>query len=152
LYDMLLQAGSSLTSFSEEHIYSGVLVRVIIYSIFAFLISFAREIIKDIEDIDGDLSYGCRSLPIVYGVSPAKGIIVTSLGLILVLLCFWQVDLAAEDHAEIALYLAIAVQLPVIWLSIYVIRMHTKIQYHLAGLIAKIIMVTGILSMLWFIF
>jgi geranylgeranylglycerol-phosphate geranylgeranyltransferase len=41
---------------------------------FAFLVTLAREIVKDIEDIRGDLIVGARTLPVVVGVNQARGI------------------------------------------------------------------------------
>ena len=43
------------------------------YAMFAFLSTFYREIVKDIEDKDGDAVYGAKTLPIVFGVKIAKG-------------------------------------------------------------------------------
>ncbi|HEA29321.1 MAG TPA: prenyltransferase [Leeuwenhoekiella sp.] len=37
------------------------------YAIFAFMLNFLREIVKDIEDMDGDHAYGLQSLPIILG-------------------------------------------------------------------------------------
>ena len=152
LYDLLSLSGHSSIGFSEANVYFAISKRVIIYSLFAFLISFAREIIKDIEDMEGDSHYGCRSVPIFYGIPVAKRIVILNFGLIFILLCSWQINLFGSGHPHIAIYLTIAVELPLVWLSVYVLRMRTKAQSHLAGLMAKIIMVTGILSMLWFLF
>ena len=152
LYDLLSLSGWSSIGFSAANVYFGITKRVIIYSLFAFLISFAREIIKDIEDMEGDSRYGCQSLPVVYGVPVAKKIIITCFALILMVLCFWQIDLFKTGHSDIAVYLAIAVDLPLLWLTTFVFRIRTKAESHKAGLLTKIIMVTGILSMLWFLF
>jgi len=151
LFDWLTLSGYNGTN--PEFCFSchEISIRIIIYSIFAFFISFAREIIKDIEDIEGDARFGCKSLPTVYGVMVAKRIIVSCFTLVLVMLCFWQRDLYKANHPGIAVYLAIAVDLPIIWLSVLVFNIHTKAESHRAGLITKIIMVTGILSMLWFL-
>lgn len=40
---------------------------LIIPAVFACLINFAREIIKDVEDIEGDKRYKSRTLPILFG-------------------------------------------------------------------------------------
>ena len=40
---------------------------VVSYSFFAFLATLIREIIKDIEDVDGDLKLNAKTLPIVIG-------------------------------------------------------------------------------------
>ncbi|MEZ5057903.1 MAG: geranylgeranylglycerol-phosphate geranylgeranyltransferase [Saprospiraceae bacterium] len=44
------------------------------YCFFAFFSTMYREIVKDIEDMEGDRQYGCRTLPIVAGESFAKAI------------------------------------------------------------------------------
>ncbi|HEY6141815.1 MAG TPA: geranylgeranylglycerol-phosphate geranylgeranyltransferase [Flavobacterium sp.] len=38
------------------------------YAIFAFIINFIREIVKDLEDVNGDFNQGMNTLPIVLGV------------------------------------------------------------------------------------
>jgi geranylgeranylglycerol-phosphate geranylgeranyltransferase len=40
-------------------------------ALFAFLVNFAREIVKDIEDRAGDARGNARTLPVVYGIRPA---------------------------------------------------------------------------------
>ena len=61
---------SFMTAFA--FIYGGVAVDLLTISlipaIFAFLFHFGREIIKDIEDMNGDQSDGARTLPLIYGV------------------------------------------------------------------------------------
>src|SRR6185312_605823 len=44
----------------------------IVYAGFAFIISLVREVVKDLEDMEGDMKYGCRTMPIVWGVNVAK--------------------------------------------------------------------------------
>jgi len=57
----------------------------IIPALFAFMINFMRELIKDIEDIDGDRAVGISTYPIKYGVVSSVNII-TVLGITLILL------------------------------------------------------------------
>jgi 4-hydroxybenzoate polyprenyltransferase len=45
-----------------------------VYTSFAFIISLIREVIKDMEDMDGDRKYGCRTMPIVWGLKCKQGI------------------------------------------------------------------------------
>ena len=42
------------------------------YAIIAFLINLTREIVKDIEDVDGDLNSNYKTLPIILGRRIAK--------------------------------------------------------------------------------
>ena len=48
---------------------------VLTYAIFAFFLNLIREIIKDIEDRQGDRKHGCRTLPIVIGFRRTKAVI-----------------------------------------------------------------------------
>lgn len=48
------------------------------FAIFAFLMTLVREMVKDIEDQEGDCEMECRTIPIVWGVKTTK-IIVTIL-------------------------------------------------------------------------
>lgn len=152
LYDLLPLSELDSFGFPTGNVYQGISENVIIYCLFAFLISFSREIIKDIEDIEGDRLYGCRTVPVVYGVPVAKGFALAGFLMIFILLFWWQADLLSTGQPGIAFYLAVALDLPLLWLSVYVIRIRTKRHFHFAGLMAKIIMVTGILSMLGFLF
>ena len=44
----------------------------VLYAGFAFVISLIREVVKDMEDMDGDARYGCRTLPIAWGIPASK--------------------------------------------------------------------------------
>lgn len=52
-------------------VFGGIVVNQVILGVymmfFAFLMNFAREIVKDIEDVEGDKSEGATTFPIVYG-------------------------------------------------------------------------------------
>ena len=48
---------------------------VYIYAAFAFFISLIREIVKDIEDLKGDATFGCRTLPVIWGIRSTKSLI-----------------------------------------------------------------------------
>src|SRR5690606_27117570 len=45
---------------------------IITYACFAFFITLIREIIKDMEDLKGDQTFGCQTLPIVWGMRKTK--------------------------------------------------------------------------------
>ena len=57
-------------------IYGGAAVgrieNAIFPALFAFLLHFGREIIKDMEDVEGDKQLGAQTLPIRYGLRPAQ--------------------------------------------------------------------------------
>ena len=47
-----------------------------LYVVFCVLFTMARELIKDMEDISGDLNVQSKTFPIVFGIKPTKGLIV----------------------------------------------------------------------------
>ena len=55
-------------------IYGGATVghieRALVPAVFAFLINFARELVKDVEDIEGDRKEHAVTLPVKYGIKP----------------------------------------------------------------------------------
>ena len=70
-------------------IYGGIVVNSFYHSIipalFAFLINLIREIVKDMEDAEGDIRVGIISFPSKYGVKTAKNTITTLCTLLILL-------------------------------------------------------------------
>ena len=57
--------------------YSSYLSKIFLSSLlydgcFAFIISLIREVIKDIEDVEGDEKYNCKTMPIIWGIPVSK--------------------------------------------------------------------------------
>jgi 4-hydroxybenzoate polyprenyltransferase len=46
-----------------------------LFAVFAFFISLVREVVKDLEDREGDAQHGCRTLPIVLGEPAARSVV-----------------------------------------------------------------------------
>jgi 4-hydroxybenzoate polyprenyltransferase len=62
-----------------------------LYAGFAFISSLIREAVKDLEDMPGDVKYGCRTMPIVWGVNATKVYTATWLIVLIALLVLIQV-------------------------------------------------------------
>lgn len=45
------------------------------FALFSFLLTWAREIVKDIEDVEGDREMECRTMPIVWGEIASKVVV-----------------------------------------------------------------------------
>ncbi len=117
------------------------------YAFFAFLISLVREIIKDIEDIEGDREFGCNTLPIVAGKENAKFIAIGLLLLIFGLILSLQIKQAWWESLPVFGYTILFVQLPILILAVKLFFSIEKRQFKAASIIAKVIMVGGILSL-----
>jgi len=119
---------------------------VFIYSIFAFSISLIREIVKDIEDVKGDMAFGCRTLPVVLGIRRTKMIIYLLSGVFVALL-FYLASLLKNDRLTWYFLLLI----PLFAYFIYrLIRADTIKDFTFLSNYCKMMMLTGILSMVFF--
>ncbi|MBL0341937.1 MAG: geranylgeranylglycerol-phosphate geranylgeranyltransferase [Bacteroidetes bacterium] len=133
-------------AWSSEPIYT----LIIAYSLFAFTLTLVREIIKDCEDAQGDMAYHSSTLPIVTGLKTARW--TASLLCILTFAAILAIQIAQvqwEDKISF-LYVTIAIQLPLLFLAFRNIKAKTKNDDHANSIISKIIMVTGLFSMLIF--
>lgn len=117
------------------------------YAFFAFLISLVREVIKDMEDIDGDREFGCNTLPIVAGINNAKLISIGLLLLIFGLILFLQIKQSWWESLPVFGYTILFVQVPLLILAVKLYFSTEKKHFKVASMIAKIVMVGGILSL-----
>lgn len=114
------------------------------YSLFAFLISLIREIIKDMEDIEGDKEYGCTTLPIVWGIKTSKLIVIGIITIMIALIGYLQFTRFYQIDIKLFLYILILVQLPLLFLIYKVYRSSGKKDFRFASKLTKGIMLTGI--------
>ncbi len=128
---------------------NGVFMIFLGYAGFAFLVSLFREVIKDMEDLQGDEQYGTRSLPAVIGINWSKSIVIGLIVLTMVLLGYCQLVILRLGLEMLLWYFMIAVQVPALVLIMTIVRAREKKNFHLASWIAKLIMFTGILSMVF---
>lgn len=135
-----------LTSFSIAiviflyHVNTGLIV---VYALFAFFMTLIREIIKDMEDLKGDNTYGCRTLPIVWGIRKTKS------ALYLVIVTF-SISVALINYLYVKLsiiYFVMLLFIPLGWLTRQLYRADTKRDYGWLSSFCKVIMLLGILSM-----
>ncbi len=117
------------------------------YAFFAFLISLVREIIKDIEDIEGDREFGCNTLPIVAGKNNAKFIAIGLLLLIFGLILFLQIKQAWWESLPVFGYTMLFVQIPILILAVKLFFSVEKKHFKAASIMAKVVMIGGILSL-----
>lgn len=118
------------------------------YALFSFLISLVREMIKDMEDVKGDASFGRRTLPIVLGIPATKGVIYGIL-----VLFFATILLAMAYRAHdifFSLYMVLLVLLPGAMLLHALQKADRKRDFSRLSRWCKGLMLLGILSMLLF--
>jgi 4-hydroxybenzoate polyprenyltransferase len=129
------------------------LVYVVIgYSLFAFLTSFAREVIKDMEDYKGDVQTGCKTMPIVWGLNASKVFVAVWLIVLIGLLIIAQFYVMRFDWWFSIAYSVLFIITPLIIVLKKLFVAQSSQQFHQLSSIVKWVMLSGILSILFFYF
>ncbi|MDV7398117.1 UbiA family prenyltransferase, partial [Arthrospira platensis SPKY1] len=121
---------------------------VMAYTLFAFIASLIREIVKDIEDRDGDASQQCKTLAVLLGTETSRSISIALAVIMLLMIGFWQYLLFHRDLLQASLSLipaAIFNLLVIVRLAMAAKRKH----YSQTSFLLKLTMLTGMLSMLF---
>lgn len=120
-----------------------VILWVVAFSFYAFLLTLIREIIKDIEDFEGDNAYGRNTLPIVLGVMNTKIVIITFI--LLTQFSLIYVYFRFLKDAITLIYFSIFLIIPLLLLLYKIFVAKEKKDYHFASNLSKAIMFAGIL-------
>ena len=138
---------------ADNLIASQKIVRLgLLYSSFAFIITLIREAIKDMEDIAGDMKYGCRTMPIVWGINATKIYVAVWLVVLLATVIIAQVYVSQFRWWWPSIYSTLFIILPLGFLLIKLFRASSPKQFHTLSTVTKLVMLSGILSMLFFRF
>jgi 4-hydroxybenzoate polyprenyltransferase len=113
------------------------------FAIFAFITTLTREIIKDIEDFEGDMAYGRNTVPVVIGVMTSN-ILSICLIVITIVMLFLVWHFFLSDKFTL-IYILLAIVIPLIAVIYQLIVSKDKRQLHYASRLMKVIMVTGVL-------
>ena len=120
------------------------------FGFFSFLITLIREIIKDIEDIDGDKIIEMKTLPIILGRKRSKSIALVLVCILILLIIIWSIDLVQLNSVYLLKYITILITLPLCYFFHQLWFAKTKKEYAALSTLLKSIMLFGILSMLLF--
>jgi 4-hydroxybenzoate polyprenyltransferase len=115
------------------------------FALFAFLWTFIREVIKDMEDIEGDREMESHSFPVVLGIANTK--ILLYLLIIIALATGWYTVffiVPLEGSLSWRYFLSV-VAIPALFLIYLMFKAQGKTDYHYAANVAKLIMISGTL-------
>jgi len=124
---------------------------VLIYMGFAFLVSLLREVVKDIEDMEGDQQTGCLTLPVTYGTKKAKNVaaFINVLGLLVSFAIQW---FFYKNGFNVLFLFFFLVDLLFAFVLLKLVNATQKLHFNALSLWIKLLMVAGILSMGLFYF
>jgi 4-hydroxybenzoate polyprenyltransferase len=123
-----------------------------IYTCFAFSLTWMREIVKDMEDFKGDAEEGCVTMPIKWGL--LRSVRFTQvLGVLSILpLLIGSIKLFGAGWWALGIYTILALAVPIaIWI-VKLPKTATTQHYHTMSRWLKIIMVSGIGSLIIYYF
>lgn len=118
------------------------------FAIFAFLMTFTREIVKDIEDIAGDREMECRTIPIVWGITTSKIIATILLMAIVALLAYVVIGILPfphDWHTFSVRYVVFGIITPILCTLVLLWSANNKIEWHRIQTILKFVMFMGVM-------
>ncbi len=117
------------------------------YSVFAFMFNFLREMVKDVEDVEGDKKLNMKTLPILIGTSKTKYVIFGLSFIPLTLITYYSYA-NFEKLPVVLAYMLIVVQLPFLHFMAKLLYAENKKQYRYLSRLLKLIMLLGMLSII----
>lgn len=116
-----------------------------VYLMFAMITGLVREIVKDIEDIEGDRENGCRTIAVFAGIPFAKTLAAAVQFFGTLLIAYGCYYLIRDEPGWHLIYFAAAVILPMLILFAMIILAKTKKDYGRISAGLKLIMLAGLL-------
>lgn len=141
IYELLLCQHNIESSVNYQH---AAWTWILALTFFAFITTLLREIIKDIEDLEGDREYGCRTMPVIIGSRASKNVAIAITAATIFSLGWIQLLLFNAGNLLGVGYLLLLVQFPLLALIVKTHKAENKMELHKAGMLAKYIMLAGI--------
>lgn len=112
------------------------------YATFAFLLTLVREIVKDLEDFEGDFAFGRQTIPIAWG--PKTAIIIAQIiSLIVVSLIITTLTLYLKNTISV-LFSSVLLIAPLLLCCVLLLRKQTKKNYRQVSNVLKLVMIAGL--------
>lgn len=118
---------------------------ILLYSFFSFFITLLREIIKDMEDWKGDTTFGCQTLPILWGMRKTKWFIYFLIATNTILILYF-------NQTQVGLpgwIIPVFILLPVFFLIYRLTTADTIKDFSNLSLYCKFILLIGVFSMVF---
>lgn len=118
------------------------------YIVFSFFISLIRELVKDMQDVEGDMASGLKTYPIVAGIKGTKIMIYIVTG-IEIMLCglysflSWGLDLYAGS------ILMGIITFGLLYFINHIAKTKSKLEYGASSKLLKYIMFAGVINLIF---
>jgi 4-hydroxybenzoate polyprenyltransferase len=124
----------------EIESYSGKLSVILSHAAFLFLLILIREMIKDLENLKGDLANDYKTIPIIYGEEISKKII-TGLTILTIIPVYFLINVYDVGYMDIYFYSGFIIM---IFFLLYLWKWNTKEKYVVLHNVLKFLIVAGV--------
>ncbi len=114
------------------------------HAAFLFFLLLIREMIKDLENIKGDLANDYKTIPIIYGEDVSKKII-TALSIATIIPVYVLIEIYDVGYMDMYFYFCL---IALIFFVLYMWKSNTKEQYLLLHNTLKFLIVAGVFSII----
>lgn len=114
-------------------------------AVFTFIISVAREVIKDLEDLEGDSAHNSKTLPVIIGETPTRIIAALITIFLLPILPFPFITGMYGKWTIIVGFFGVV--FPLIAVIVQLAQIKREIDYHQLATVLKIVMFLGLFAM-----
>jgi len=138
-------------NFLNQDYQSSAFRMILDYALFAFMINLIREVVKDIEDINGDINGGMNTLPIAIGRKRAS-YIAFGLGIVTLFATIFYIYVHLYNYTVAILYFLLFIIAPLLYFCTKIWDAKDKNEYQFLSKLLKIIMLLGMCSILLYPF
>lgn len=118
---------------------------IVDFAIFSFMLHLIREIVKDVEDIDGDKQLNMKTLPIYIGLEKTKIIILLLLFILTVLVVYFMSSYLT-NYIVVYGYLSVTLIIPLFYIFYLVLKAKEHSSFAKISSVIKICMITGLIA------
>ena len=122
------------------------------FSVFSFLLTLLREIIKDIEDEKGDREMECRTIVLKWGLPRTKLLLYLLICIIVVALYAVEFLMTEFEGSLTIKYITYGLALPLAVLAFLIYKAQNTTDFNQASTFVKLIMLSGVLYSFIFYF
>lgn len=122
------------------------------FALVAFLITWIREIVKDMEDEQGDRELECRTMPVKWGIKRTKIFVYSLMAAVLILLYYFVTLIHFPQDTITLHYYFIAIVAPFVFTFYQLLKASDSKGFHKAATTLKLVMLAGILYSIVFYF
>jgi len=110
------------------------------HATFLYLLLLVREMVKDLENIPGDLVNDYRTIPVIFGESVSKQLI-TAICIATVVPVYWLIDIYEVGYMDLYFYFCL---LTLVFFVLFLWKSDTKAQFTKLHNILKFLIVSGV--------